>query len=170
VARRRRPGRRRKQNATPLTRISSMLPSTGILGNLPEGPTCSTRCSRSRAPIIGVPSSTPLKSATCSGATSIRSGPRQKVARTKATTRRGQQERGVPGGPQLLHDLRWASSECLGSTPQAGTPGGLLGKGSNAILPRLVRQTYYLRLRRPPRLHTEPRKIPACHRPCHRQR
>jgi hypothetical protein len=54
VARRRRPGRRRKQNATPLTRISLLLPSTGILGNLLEGPTCSTRCSRSRAPITGV--------------------------------------------------------------------------------------------------------------------
>jgi hypothetical protein len=102
------------------------------------GPTCSTRCSRSRAPITGVPSNTPLKSATCSGVTSIRSGPRRKVARTKATTRRGQQGRGVPGGPQLLHDLRWASSECLGSTPQAGAAGGLLGEGSDASLPRLV--------------------------------
>jgi hypothetical protein len=81
--------RRRKQNATPLTRISSLLPSTGILGSLPGGPTCSTRCSRSRAPITGVPSSTPLKSATCSGVTSIRLDPRQKVARTKAITRRG---------------------------------------------------------------------------------
>jgi hypothetical protein len=50
VARRIRPGRRRRQNATPLTRISSLLPSTGILGNLPEGPTRSTRCSKSRAP------------------------------------------------------------------------------------------------------------------------
>jgi hypothetical protein len=55
----------------------------------PGGPTCSTRCSRSRAPITGVPSSTPLKSATCSSVTSIRLDPRQKVARTKATTRRG---------------------------------------------------------------------------------
>jgi hypothetical protein len=35
--------RRRKQNATSLTRISSLLPSTGILGNLLEGQTCSTR-------------------------------------------------------------------------------------------------------------------------------
>jgi hypothetical protein len=88
VARRIRTGRRRKQNAMPLTRISSLLPSTGILGSLPEGPTCSTRCLRSRAPITGVPSSTPLKSATCSGVTSIRLDPRQRVARTKATTRK----------------------------------------------------------------------------------
>jgi hypothetical protein len=79
---------RRKQNTMPLTQISSLLPSIGILGSLPEGPTCLTRCSRSRAPITGVPSSTPLKSATCSGVTSTRSDPRQKVARTKATTRK----------------------------------------------------------------------------------
>jgi hypothetical protein len=84
-----RPGRRRKQNATPLTQISSVLPSTRILRSLPEGPRCSTRCSRSRAPITGVLSSTPLKSVTCSGVTSLRLDPRQKVARTKATTRRG---------------------------------------------------------------------------------
>jgi hypothetical protein len=63
--------------------------STGILGSLPEEPTCSTKCLRSRAPITGVPSSTPLKSATCSGVTSIGRDPRQKVARTKATTRGG---------------------------------------------------------------------------------
>jgi hypothetical protein len=30
----------------------------------------------------------------------------------------GWQGRGVPGGPQLLHDLRWASGEGLGSAPQ----------------------------------------------------
>jgi hypothetical protein len=89
VARRRRPRRRCKQNATPLTWISSLLPSIGILGSLPEGPTCSTSCSRSCAPITGVPSSTPLKNATCSGVTSTRPDPRQKVAKTKATTRRG---------------------------------------------------------------------------------
>jgi hypothetical protein len=41
-----------------------------------------TRCSRSHAPITGVPSSTPLRSATCSGVTSSRRDPRQKVART----------------------------------------------------------------------------------------
>jgi hypothetical protein len=170
VTRRRRPGRRRKQNATPLTRISSLLPSTGILGSLSEGPTCSIRCSRSRAPITGVPSSTPLKSATCSGATSTRQDPRRKVERTKATTRRGRQGRGVPGGPQLLHDLRQTGGERLGSAPQAGAPGGLLGEGSGASLPRLVRQAHYLRPRRPPRLRTEPRKVPAHRRPCHRQR
>jgi hypothetical protein len=92
VARRRRPGRGRKQNATLLTRISSLLPSTGILGSLPEAPTCSTKCSRSCAPITGVPSSTPLKNATCSGVTSTRLDPRQKVAKTKPTTRRGDKE------------------------------------------------------------------------------
>jgi hypothetical protein len=41
----------------------------------PGGPTCSTRCSRSHAPIIRVPSSTPLRNASCFGATSIRLGP-----------------------------------------------------------------------------------------------
>jgi hypothetical protein len=85
-----------KQNAVPLTRIASLLPSTGTLGNLPEGPTCSTRCSRSRAPITGLPSSTPLRSATCSGVTSTRLDPRQKVAKTKATTRRGDKEEEFP--------------------------------------------------------------------------
>jgi hypothetical protein len=56
--------------------------------SLPEGPTCSKRCSRSRAPITRVPSSTPLRNASCFGATSIRLGPRRKVARTKTITRR----------------------------------------------------------------------------------
>jgi hypothetical protein len=65
--------------------------------------------------------------------------PRQKVARTKATTRRGRQGRGVPGGPRLLHDLRRTGSERLGSAPQAGALGGLLGEGSGVGLPRLVR-------------------------------
>jgi hypothetical protein len=35
----------------------------------PGGPTCSTRCSRSRAPTTRVPSSTPLRNASCFGAT-----------------------------------------------------------------------------------------------------
>jgi hypothetical protein len=61
---------------------------TGTFGSLPEGPTCSTRCSRSRAPIIRVPSSTPLRSASCFGATSIRPGPWRKVAKATTTTRR----------------------------------------------------------------------------------
>jgi hypothetical protein len=52
----------------------------------------------------------------------------------------GRQGRGVPGGPQLLHDLRRTGGERLGSAPQAGAPGGLLGEGSGADLPRLVRQ------------------------------
>jgi hypothetical protein len=39
-----------------------------------------------------------------------------------------------------------------------------------ASLPRLVRQAHHLRPRRPPRLHAEPRKVPARCRPCHRQR
>jgi hypothetical protein len=81
----------------------------------------------------------------------------------------GRQGRGVPRGPQLLHDLRRTSGECLSSAPQARTPGGLLGEGSNASLPRLVRQTHYLRSRRPPRLRIESRKVPACRRPRHRQ-
>jgi hypothetical protein len=150
VARRRRPRRRRRQSATSSTRISSLLPSTGTLGSLPGEPTRSTRCSRSRAPITGVPSSTPLKSATCSGATSTRLDPRQKVAKTKATTRRGRQGRGVPAGAQLLHDLRRTGGERLGSAPQAGAPGGLLGEGSGADQPRLVRQAHHLQPRRPP--------------------
>jgi hypothetical protein len=92
---------------TLLTQISLLLPSTGILGSLPEESTRLTRCSRSRAPITGVPSITPL--------------------------RRGRQGRGVPGGPRLLHDLRRTGGERLGSTPQAGAPGGLLGEGSGTV-------------------------------------
>jgi hypothetical protein len=80
AAQRRKARRSRKQNATP--------PSTGTFGNLPEGPTCSTRCSRSRAPIIKVLSSTPLRNASCFGATSIRPGPWWKVAKAMTTTRR----------------------------------------------------------------------------------
>jgi hypothetical protein len=94
VARRRRPGRRRQQNATPLTRISSLLPSTGILGSLPEGPTCSTRCSRSRAPITGVPLSTPLKSATCSGVTSTRPDPDRRWQGPRQQQEGGQEKEG----------------------------------------------------------------------------
>jgi hypothetical protein len=93
AARRRRPRRSRKQSATPPTQILSPLPSTGTLGSLPEGPTCSTRCSRSRAPIIRVPSSTPLRNASCFGATSIRPGPRRKVAKATTTTRRETRQR-----------------------------------------------------------------------------
>jgi hypothetical protein len=85
---RRRPRRRRKQSATPLTRISLLLSNIGTLGSLPEGPTYSTRCSRSRAPITRVPSSTPLRNASCFGATSIRLGPRWEMARAKTTTRK----------------------------------------------------------------------------------
>jgi hypothetical protein len=66
VARRRRPRRSRKRSTTPLTQILLLLPSTGTLRSLPEGPTCSTRYSRSRAPITRVPSSTPLKNVSCS--------------------------------------------------------------------------------------------------------
>jgi hypothetical protein len=151
-ARRRRPRRRRKQSATPLTRILSLLPSTGTLESLPEGPTCSTRCSRSRAPITRVPSSTPLRNASCFGAASIRSGPGGRWQRLRRQQETGRQGRGVPRGPRLLHDLWWASGERLGSTPQAGAPGGLLGEGGGASLPRLVRQAHHLRPRRPPRL------------------
>jgi hypothetical protein len=67
--------RSRKRNTTPPMQTLSPPPSTGTLGSLPEAPTCSTRCSRSRAPIIRVPSSTPLRSASCFGTTSIRPGP-----------------------------------------------------------------------------------------------
>jgi hypothetical protein len=58
------------------------------LGSLPEAPTYSTRCSRSRAPIIRVPSSTPLRSVSCFGATSTRPGHRRKVEKPTTTTRR----------------------------------------------------------------------------------
>jgi hypothetical protein len=80
-ARRRRPRRRRKQSATPLTRILSLLPSTGTHRSLPEGPTCSTRCSRSHAPITRVPSSTPLRNVSCFRATSIKPGPQREMAK-----------------------------------------------------------------------------------------
>jgi hypothetical protein len=70
----------------------------------------------------------------------------------------------------LLHDLRWASGERLGSAPQARTPGGLLGEGGGASLPRLVRQAHHLRPRRPPRPCAEPGKVPARCRSRHRQR
>jgi hypothetical protein len=89
AARRRRARRSHKQNETPPTQTLSPPPSTGTLGSLPEAPTCSTRCSRSRAPIIRAPSSTPLRSASCFGATSTRPGPRRKVAKPTTTTRRG---------------------------------------------------------------------------------
>jgi hypothetical protein len=76
----------------------------------------------------------------------------------------------VPRGPRLLHDLRWASGERLGSAPQARASGGLLGKGGGASLPRLVRQAHHLRLGRPPRPRAESGEIPARCRPRHRQR
>jgi hypothetical protein len=169
TARRRRPRRSRKRSATPPMQILSPLSSTGTLGSLPEGPTCSTRCSRSRAPITRVPSSTPLRNASYFGATSIRPGPGGRWQKPRQRQEGGRQGRGVPRGPRLFHDLRWVSGERLGSVPQAGAPGGLLGKGGGANLPRLVRQAHHLRPRRPPRLRAEPRKVPACRRPRHRQ-
>jgi hypothetical protein len=66
---RRKARRSRKRNATPPTWTLSPPLSTRTLGNLPEVPISSTRCSRSRAPIIRGPSSTPLRSASCFGAT-----------------------------------------------------------------------------------------------------
>jgi hypothetical protein len=54
----------------------------------PEVPTSSTRCSRSRAPIIRGPSSTPLRSALCFGATSTGLGHSRRVAGLATTTRR----------------------------------------------------------------------------------
>jgi hypothetical protein len=54
----------------------------------PEVPTSSTRCSRSRAPIIRGPSSTPLRSASCFGATSIGPGHPRRVAGPATMTRR----------------------------------------------------------------------------------
>jgi hypothetical protein len=82
----------------------------------------------------------------------------------------GPQGRGVPRGPRLLHDLRWASGERLSSAPQARVPGGLLGEGGGASLPRLVRQAHHLRPRRPPRPRAESWKVPARCRSRHQQR
>jgi hypothetical protein len=59
----------------------------------PGGANMFDKMLKESCPITGVPSSTPLKSATCSGVTSIRQDPRQKVARTKATTRRATRKR-----------------------------------------------------------------------------
>jgi hypothetical protein len=58
------------------------------LGNLLEVPTSSTRCSRSHAPIIRGPSSTPLRSAPCFGATFTRLGHPRRVAGLATTIRR----------------------------------------------------------------------------------
>jgi hypothetical protein len=74
-----------KRDATDADLVAA---STGTLGSPPEGPTCSTRCSRSRAPITRVPSSTPLRNVSCFSATSIKSGPRREMAKAKTTTRR----------------------------------------------------------------------------------
>jgi hypothetical protein len=100
----------------------------------------------------------------------IKAGPSAEGGKDQGNNKKGGQGRGVPGGPRLLHDLRRTGGERLGSTPQAGAPGGLLGEGSGAGLPRLVRQAQNLRPRRPPRLCAEPRKVPARRRPRHRQR
>jgi hypothetical protein len=88
VAPRRKARISRKRNATPPTRTLSPPLSTRTLGNLPEEPISSTRCSRSRAPIIRGPSSTPLRSASCFGTTFTRPGHLRKVARPTTTTRR----------------------------------------------------------------------------------
>src|SRR5688572_11597980 len=67
AAPRRKARRSRKRNMTPPTRTLSPPLSTRILGNLPEVPISSTKCSRSRAPIIRGPSSTPSRSVSCFG-------------------------------------------------------------------------------------------------------
>jgi hypothetical protein len=70
----------------------------------------------------------------------IKAGPSAEGGKDQGNNKKGgRQGRGVPEGPRLLHELRWASGERLGSTTQAGASGGLLGEGSGAGLPRLVR-------------------------------
>jgi hypothetical protein len=54
----------------------------------PGGANLFDKMLKDRAPIIRVPSSTPLRSASCFDATSTRSGPRRKVAEPTTTTRR----------------------------------------------------------------------------------
>jgi hypothetical protein len=54
----------------------------------PGGANVFDKMLKESCPYHRVPSSTPLKSATCSGVTSIRLDPRWRVARTKATTRK----------------------------------------------------------------------------------
>jgi hypothetical protein len=55
----------------------------------PGGANMFDKMLKESCPYHRVPSSTPLKSATCSSVTSIRLDPRQKVTRTKETTTRG---------------------------------------------------------------------------------
>jgi hypothetical protein len=54
----------------------------------PGGANLFDKMLKESCPIIRVPSSTPLRSASCFGATSIRPGPRRKVAKAMTTTRR----------------------------------------------------------------------------------
>jgi hypothetical protein len=77
AAPRKRARRSRNRNATPPTRTLSPPLSTRTLGNLPEAPISSTRCS-----------STPLRSAPCFGATFTRPGHLRKVAGPTTTIRR----------------------------------------------------------------------------------
>jgi hypothetical protein len=78
-----------KRDATDADLVAGSPPlSTRTLGNLLEVPISSIRCSRSCAPIIRGPSSTPLRSASCFDATFTRPGHRQKVAGPTTTTRR----------------------------------------------------------------------------------
>jgi hypothetical protein len=104
----------------------------------PGGANLFDKMLKETCPIIRGPSSTPLRSAPCFGATFTRPGHLRKVAGPATTIRRSQGRR-VPRGPRLLHDLWWASGERLGSAPQARASGGLLSKGGGAGLPRLVR-------------------------------
>jgi hypothetical protein len=124
TAPRRKARRSRKRNATPPMRILSPPLSTRTLGNLLEAPIYSTRCSRSRAPIIRDPSSTPLRNAPCFGVTFTGPGHLRRVAGPPRRQEGGSPGRGIPRGPRLLHDLRWASGERLGSAPQARASGG----------------------------------------------
>jgi hypothetical protein len=54
----------------------------------PEGANLFDKMLKDHAPIIRVPPSTPLRSVSCFDATSIRPGPRRKVAKAMTTTRR----------------------------------------------------------------------------------
>jgi hypothetical protein len=56
----------------------------------------------------------------------------------------GNQEEEFPEVHDCFMILWWTSGECLGSAPQARAPGGLLGQGGGASLPRLVRQAHHL--------------------------
>jgi hypothetical protein len=111
---------------TPLTRISSLLPSTGILGSLPEESTHLTRCSRSRAPYHRGPVKHTLEECDMLWHYFIRAGPSAKGGKDQGNNKKGgdkEEEFPEVRNSFMIYADRWR-------TPRLGTASRSVGRSA----------------------------------------